>query len=138
MAKKQTTPVVEEAKVEAAVEAVATEAVAEEKATDTEVAPAAEAVAEEAVEAPLAKVKKAHTNAAMLDWPTDVWGLTKDLKLAIIQVASRVNGHEDKKELVDTVLEVGLDFLQAKYREDNKVRKQKLAEAAALLEAQAE
>lgn len=56
--------------------------------------------------------------STLLEFPTDQWGLTKDLKTALIAVASRVNGHPDKLELVEQTLEVLLVHLKAKYRND--------------------
>lgn len=74
-------------------------------------------------------------NPALLPWPTDQWGLTKDLKQAITQLGSRIAGHEDKKELVDATLAVALAFLEAKYEQDAEIRAARIAEAAAEAEA---
>ena len=59
------------------------------------------------------------TNPNDLVWPTDVWGLTKDLRAAIVQAASRINGHEDKKALIDATLKIALAHLENKYTRDH-------------------
>jgi hypothetical protein len=64
-----------------------------------------------------------HHNAMKLTWPSDPWGLTKDLKGAFTSLASRIAGDEAKKALVDEVLKVGLGHLQAKFEHDNALRK---------------
>lgn len=69
---------------------------------------------------------KVHHNPAFLEWPTDVWGLTKDLKKAITALASRVKGQPDKMELVEKTLEVALGHLNARYEHDSVLREARL------------
>jgi hypothetical protein len=76
-------------------------------------------------------------NASYLAFPSDRWGITKDLKKAIIDVASRCAGDDAKKELIDDVLRIGIGHLNAKFKVDNgyKNEKRKAAEARAEAEA---
>lgn len=57
-------------------------------------------------------------NPALLTFPTDRWGVTKDLKKALIHVASRVAGDPNKKALVDEVLKILVLHLNAKFKAD--------------------
>lgn len=61
-------------------------------------------------------------NSAHLEWPTDRWGVTKDLKKALTDVASRIAGDQAKKELTDEVLRIGLAHLEAKFTQDHTYR----------------
>jgi len=72
-----------------------------------------------------------HANPTFVKFPTDRWGLTKDLKAALIAVASRMVGAEDKKALVDEVLRVGVGHIEAKYALDNQKRMAQFAAAQA-------
>lgn len=72
------------------------------------------------------------TNPSVLNWPTDRWGLTKDLKQALILLSSRLAGHPDKKELFDETLRVGLEFLEAKFKQDTLLRNKRIADAEVL------
>lgn len=69
------------------------------------------------------------TNPTLLPWPTDPWGLTKDLKYAITQLGSRIAGHADKKALVDAVLAIGLEHLELKYKQDAAIRAKRIQAA---------
>lgn len=57
-------------------------------------------------------------NPAQVDWPTDPWGLTKDLRDAITRLGSRIAGHVDKKELVNQTLVIALAHLEVKFEQD--------------------
>jgi len=61
-------------------------------------------------------------NPTFVEWPTDLWGLTHDLKAAFVAAASRVQGALDKKRLVDEVINIGRLHLEAKFTVDAKVR----------------
>lgn len=61
-------------------------------------------------------------NPALLDFPTDRWGITKDIKTAITRAASRIAGDEGKKALVDEVLRILVLHLNAKYKQDHAYR----------------
>ena len=78
---------------------------------------------------PKAAPKPISHNSAFLEWPTDVWGLTKDIKRALVDVASRLNGHEDKKALLDATLAVALGHVEAKYAHDAELRTARIKEA---------
>lgn len=61
-------------------------------------------------------------NPALLSFPTDKWGLTKDLKRAMTQLGSRVAGDPSKKALADAVLKILTDHLELKYKSDREYR----------------
>lgn len=61
-------------------------------------------------------------NSTFIEWPTDLWGLTHDLKAAFVAAASRIQGAIDKKRLVDEVINIGRLHLEAKFTVDAKVR----------------
>lgn len=56
--------------------------------------------------------------STLVEFPTDRWGLTKDLKAACIALASRINGSEDKMSLVQETLRVCVGHIQMKYESD--------------------
>lgn len=89
--------------------------------------------ADKAPEVPAATAPAISHNPAFLEWPTDIWGLTKDVKKAFVVLANRVKGQPDKMELVERTLEVALGHLNARYQHDNELRaaRQEKAEAAA-------
>lgn len=57
-------------------------------------------------------------NGLLLDWPTDVWGFTRELKAALIATASSCRGSPDKKAILDRVMAIGLAHIDAKYKND--------------------
>lgn len=59
-----------------------------------------------------------HSNPRYLKFPADKWGLTKDLKSALISVASRTAGDERKMAVVQETLRVGLAHLDMKFQRD--------------------
>lgn len=61
-------------------------------------------------------------NSARLEFPTDKWGLTKDVKKAMIAMASRIAGDDSKKELADEVLRILNGHLEEKFASDKKHR----------------
>lgn len=61
-------------------------------------------------------------NSSMLEWPTDIWGLTREYKAAVIALASRLNGADDKKELFDATHAVAMQFINDKFEHDKEVR----------------
>lgn len=79
----------------------------------------------------LAAAPDVGTNGLAIDWPSDPYGLTKDLKTAIKQVASRIAGHADKKALVSATLIKAIAHLKVKFEADAAIRDARLAEAAA-------
>jgi len=119
------------------------EVVEEVQAPATETAEATEIVVEAPEAAPAttlpAKVREAApvvipSNAALIEWPTDVWGLTKDVKKAIISATARVSGQADKKALLDNVLRIALAHLEARFEADNTLRAKRIEKAAAAAE----
>ena len=119
MAKNKNKP----AKAAAIPEATVVEAVLAETVVATVTAPeeTVEEV-EEVTEAPAVEAVDVSHNSSFLVWPTDPWGMTIELKAALIHIASRIQGATDKKELVDAVLEIGLGHIKAKFLVDAKVR----------------
>lgn len=106
---------------------------ATEKPKETQKATEATNLPAEAVKAPALDVP---ANAALIEWPTDKYGLTKDVKKAIVALASRIGGHTDKKALADETLAIGLAHIEAKFAMETKQRAKKLAKLAAEAEAE--
>jgi len=77
-------------------------------------------------------------NAALIEWPTDVWGLTKDLKKAVVFLASRIGGHADKKELADRTIAIALAHIESKFDVESKSHAKKIARLTAEAEAEAD
>lgn len=112
--------------------AIATEAVDAVEASENPV---------EAPEAPSAttppeKVRRAApvvavSNPALINWPTDIWGITKDVKKAIVAATARVNGQADKKAVLDSVLRIALAHLEARFEADSTLRAKRIEKAAA-------
>ena len=61
-------------------------------------------------------------NAALLNFPNDRYGITKDIKKAMTSAASRIAGDATKKELVLEVVGVLLEHIEAKYVADRAYR----------------
>lgn len=61
-------------------------------------------------------------NATLLEYPTDRWGLTKDVKTAMTELASRIGGQEDKYNLAKEVLKILNDHLELKFKADKAYR----------------
>lgn len=76
----------------------------------------------------------AHVNSRYLKFPTDQWGLTKDLKNALIQLGSRIAGDKRKMDLVNATLRIGIKHVMLKYERDSAVKAQRQAEADAAAE----
>lgn len=77
----------------------------------------------------LAAAPDVGTNASLIVFPSDPYGLTKDLKVAIQRVASRIAGHADKKALVNAVLIKAIAHIKVKFDSDVKIREARLQEA---------
>lgn len=67
------------------------------------------------------------TQGALLRYPADRWGLTKDIKTAMTKLASRIGGSEPKYALAKEVLAILNEHFEAKYKADVEYRA-KLAE----------
>lgn len=80
------------------------------------------------LEAP-AKHQRSQSNPMHVQWPTDPWGFTRELRKAILLAASKTAGDKDKKKLLDETLAVGLSFIEAKFKSDEAHRAQRLARA---------
>lgn len=59
-----------------------------------------------------------HVNPRYLKFPADKWGVTKDLKAALVRTASRIAGDDRKMELVKETLRIGLTHMDMKYKRD--------------------
>lgn len=62
--------------------------------------------------------KKITANASELVFPTDVWGLTSQMKASILNVAGRVCGSDDKYQLAQETLVVLQEYLRVRYMDD--------------------
>lgn len=77
-----------------------------------------------------------HANYQYLALPTDRWGVTRETRNAIKNLASRIAGDERKYELAKATLKVLLGHLEAKYQVDNEYKEKRKAEAIAKAEAE--
>jgi len=77
----------------------------------------------------LTKQKKYKTsgNATLITFPTDRYGITKDIKKAVISAASRIAGDQGKMDLVTEVLGILREHIEVKFKQD-KAYRVKLAE----------
>lgn len=62
------------------------------------------------------------TNAALLSFPTDRFGITKDIKKALTSAASRIAGDDSKLALVQEVLDILSKHIVAKHKADKAYR----------------
>jgi hypothetical protein len=62
------------------------------------------------------------SNAALLSFPNDRFGITKDVKKALTQAASRIAGDAQKKELVLEVVGILLQHIEVKFKADKAYR----------------
>lgn len=72
-----------------------------------------------------------------LKFPTDRWGVTKDVKEAFYHLASRIGGDPRKKELADEVLAILMKYLDTKFDVDAAIRQKRADQARAAAEAKA-
>ena len=77
-----------------------------------------------------AKVKM-DSNPTKIEWPTDKWGFTRELRKAVTITASKLKGDADKKKLLDDTLEVAIEFLEVNYESSQRERKRMLDKLAA-------
>ena len=66
--------------------------------------------------------KKNTTNPSELAFPTDRWGLTKDVKAALVAMTARICGSPEKYELAKETLDTLLAYLDARYEFDKAAR----------------
>lgn len=59
------------------------------------------------------------SNPALVIYPTDVWGMTTDLKATVKYLAARVCGCPEKYKVVQDTLKIALEHLRVRYQEDN-------------------
>ena len=57
-------------------------------------------------------------NPALIVYPTDVWGMTTDLKAAVKFLAARVCGCPEKYKVVQDTLTIALEHMRVRYEED--------------------
>jgi hypothetical protein len=57
-------------------------------------------------------VAKTGTNPAELQFPTDRWGFTSNIKKEVLKAASTIRGQQDKTDLVIAVLAVLLQHIK--------------------------
>jgi hypothetical protein len=61
-------------------------------------------------------------NPALLAFPTDRYGITKDIRKAMISTASRIAGDANKKDLVLQVMKILLEHIELKFVADNQYK----------------
>lgn len=63
-----------------------------------------------------------NTNPMAVKWPTDPWGFTRELRTAVTNTARRLAGDAEKKKMLDRTMLLAIDFIEAKYEEDQTKR----------------
>lgn len=63
-----------------------------------------------------------NTNPMAIKWPTDPWGFTRELRTAVANTARRLAGDAEKKKMLDRTMLLAVDFIEAKYAEDQAKR----------------
>lgn len=64
-----------------------------------------------------------HTNPALLVFPTDRYGLTAEVKAAILKSVSRIAGDPVKSKLFDDTMRILLQHKKARFKRDSEYRK---------------
>lgn len=64
----------------------------------------------------------AHANARYLSFPTDKWGVTKDVKKAMVSMASRIGGDPSKYKLAVQTLDILREHMDMKFDADKAYR----------------
>ncbi|QOE32113.1 hypothetical protein CPT_Palo_054 [Rhizobium phage Palo] len=73
-------------------------------------------------------VENVSANPAQIVWPTDTWGITSDLRKALMRAAGSVQGVPEKHELFVATLMVGLAHIKARRDRDVGNREKRVAE----------
>lgn len=72
-------------------------------------------------------VSRATANPAELQFPTDRWGFTSDIKKTILKAGSTINGQDDKHDLVIGTLAVLIRHIQLRKAKDKASAQSRLA-----------
>lgn len=54
------------------------------------------------------------SNPTLVSWPSDKYGVAVELKRALVHAGSRINGHDDKFEVIMETLRVGAQHIKAR------------------------
>ena len=63
------------------------------------------------------------SNGSLIRFPSDRFGVTKDIKRAVLHAASRIAGNKEKKELVLTAIDMLVEHVNLKFDADVSYRK---------------
>lgn len=73
-----------------------------------------------------------YANFAALEFPTDVYGMTRELRAAVQALSSRIDGSEDKKKLVNATVAIIVKHIKAKTEYEAENRAERVAKAKAV------
>lgn len=73
------------------------------------------------------------SNATLIEWPTDQYQLTRDVKSASVKAAGRINGSRDKLLVLVNVHLMAIEHAKAKYLADLSSNKQEIARQTKLV-----
>ncbi|AGC35622.1 hypothetical protein HOS22_gp56 [Rhizobium phage RHEph08] len=76
-------------------------------------------------------VENVPANPANIVWPMDQWGITSDLRKALIQAAGSVKGVPEKHELILATIMVGLAHIKSRRGRDQELLKKRVGEIKA-------
>ncbi len=57
-------------------------------------------------------------NPALIDWPSDIWGMTSTLRAAFIMAARAVRGNDEKMKLFMDTVRIGAQHAVARFDGD--------------------
>ena len=64
----------------------------------------------------------AYRNPALLQFPTDPYGITKDLKKAMLTIASRLKGDDEKMKTVKDTMAILVNHMLARQADEKAAR----------------
>lgn len=67
-------------------------------------------------------------NPTTLSFPTDVYGMTKDLRKDMLTISSRIKGDEAKLQLLKDTLSLCMKHVMARFAEEKAAREKVAAE----------
>lgn len=69
---------------------------------------------------------KAVANPAQLEFPTDKWGFTSEIKKSVLKAASTIRGSQDKHDLVIAILAVLIQHIKLRQNPDRELQSERI------------
>lgn len=61
-------------------------------------------------------------NPTLVEWPSDPHGIASELKKALVKAAGRVNGQDDKMQVIMQTVRIGAGHLKARHAAQKETR----------------